>query len=208
MGYGNNSSGVKNAVKLIGIPLKNGTVILAAIFFIIGDIFVGQTFYYDQFMNVSDVPLFTLDIPVLGFSASPRWIMGFGTSVIASGVQIILWNFVKSGRGFRNLGPLQLLAVLTVTLLMVGDTIADIGGISSMMGPVREDGVLPVVINYGTGAVLLVSTIACLGGEIFLDNFLDFDKPLMGETTLSRKVMDIGTIRKRRNTSDRKEHTG
>lgn len=174
-GYGTHSGTVREVVKFLGKFLKNTTAVLAGILIILADVIVGGIAYMEAFKEAEGA--FT--VPLTDTVMSVAFAFGFGLSVVTSGVQIALWNWLKSNlatEGRMKFRPEHWVAIGFAIILMVVDTGADMAGLTQLMSPANAGGILPQGANPVIWLAFIAGSMVCLLNEAFLDYFFGLDK--------------------------------
>jgi len=192
MSYGNNSGTVRKGVRIFGVWSKNLSTFLAGVFLILGDILLGSNYYNTGLKHVDG----SFTIPLTDTKISWALFTGFALSVITTGIQIALWNFVKTVKAENRFKWHHVGAILVAVTVTIFDSLADMGGAVMMTTGIDDGTIWPDHPTMFVCIIVPLIVLMCLCNEMFLDYFFELDKPVFGGSGPLRSVRNQVATRK------------
>lgn len=179
MPYGNNNVAVRGFNTLLAVTWKGFLCCVLGPGLLYLDIASGANYFqkaFEPYVNGN----FDVTIPWVGWHIdwAKHAVLGFVLSAILSGMQVMLWNWVKSAGRLRDLKPQHLVAVLGGLGLLALDVMSDLGGATIWVSDTVDGRLWPIDANMFQKVTIPVIVMAGLLNEAFMDYFFGIDKPM------------------------------
>ncbi len=194
--YGNNSGIVRGVNTAIAVGWKAFICIVLGPGILYLDIASGANYFQKAFEPYLKGGIETT-LPLLGWHVnwSKAETLGFLLSTVTSALQIVLWNYSKSGVKLRQLNPHHIVALVFAGTIFLLDVASDLGGATLWVSKTKNGGLWPQDANTFQIITIPVIVLSGVANEAILDFFFGIDQPTKLGQLLERKRSSVAERR-------------